>query len=651
MTVQLTEEQKQAVVNINGNVVAIASAGSGKTSAFTTRIAYMIKKNINPSCIMAITFTKKASEEMIKRLAKLVGKEKAKKVTIGTTHAVFYKLLKELDSDFSKYSIIPDWNRFSIMRDLCEPQSSKNHLGLGIGIKAGQLAGFISYQKSNLITPKDKFIFDDVTSYVNPLDEDKLREAYKRYEYHKANSRQIDFDDMLMYMYVKLKSSKEFKEELNKRFEYVMIDEFQDSSMVVSEIIKMINDRNVFVVGDFRQSIYSFMNSKVDNIFNFENIFKDVMTIEMNKNFRSTQNIVNFSNDIISHSPIDSYKKYKMSESVAEVGSPVRLTAYQDVYKQINHIAELIEKRLEDGIPASEIAVLVRTNAQSGILEERLSELDIPYELSKTMSFFDKREVMDILAYLKLSTDYNDNDSFRRVYNTPNRYLSKRSLEQLETEATEANESLWSTSTHSDLNKDWKFNRNIQALKAVIVKANEMNNDGESNKDIINYIIKATGYEKYIHDNSQNHPSAVEKIESIHRLAEMSKRFPTPSAFLTNISIIKDKQSKSKGNDTVKLSTIHSSKGLEWHTVFVVDVNLDLLPHAFNGDIEEERRLFYVACSRPKKELFVSWCVFDGDDMTKVLGDSVFIKELIGDKKVAEMKSNVLGKPFVSIEY
>lgn len=648
--VSLTSEQKQAVTTMEGNVCCIASAGSGKTSAFATRIAYMIKKGITPSTIMAITFTKKASEEMLKRLAKLVGKDKAKQVTIGTTHSVFLKLLKQYDMEFAKYGIIQDWQRMSWCKDLCDDFDGKKNLnGLGIGIKAGQLAGFISYQKSNLVKPNDPLIFDDVTDYVSSLDEDKLREAYKRYERLKSNSRQIDFDDMLMYMHTKLSVDENFRSIMQGLFEYIMVDEFQDSSKVVTAIIKMINDRNVFVVGDFRQSIYSFMNAKVENILNFHKEFNDVTTIELNKNFRSTQRIVQISNDIISLSPIESYRDYKMSESVAEEGQPVKMTAYQNEFVQVREIGSVIQQRIEEGIAPKEIAVLVRTNSQSGGLEEHLSALEIPYELSKTTSFFDKREIMDMLAYLKLVSDHDDNDSFRRVYNNPNRYLSKASLEKLEVEAKDKDISLWNASIPSPQNANWAFKKGVGTLRNIVSNGRDMIEDGSTIKEVLQYIFETTGYKKHIADTTSTHSATVEKEDAIKRLGEMSKKFNSIQLFLTNINIIKDKQKKAKGTDCVQLSTVHSAKGLEWDVVFVVDVNEGMFPHEFNSNIEEERRLFYVACSRPRKELYVSWVVFDDEGI--IVKDSQFTEELVGKEELAEMRKEIFGQPSVTIEY
>lgn len=302
---KLTDEQKDCVLSVEGNVVAIASAGSGKTASFTTRIAYVIQeKNINPFNILAITFTKKASEEMKKRLRKMVGKDKTDKVAMGTFHSIAYRLLKALDSDFAKLKIAPDWWRFGLLNDMCKMHDSKNPNGLNLGIKAGELASFISYQKSNMIHPTEDVLIDDNVDYVDCVSRQLLQEAYVKYEALKTQSRQIDFDDMLLYMYEKLKADTAFREKLQKQYTYIMVDEFQDSAKIVIEIIKMINKENVFVVGDFRQSIYKFINANVENILNFKDEF-NAKLIELNKNFRSTQNIVNLSNQVIANSPIE----------------------------------------------------------------------------------------------------------------------------------------------------------------------------------------------------------------------------------------------------------------------------------------------------------------------------------------------------------
>lgn len=636
---KLTDEQKDCVLSVEGNVVAIASAGSGKTASFTTRIAYMIQeKNINPFNILAITFTKKASEEMKRRLRKMVGKDKTDKVAMGTFHSIAYRLLKALDSDFAKLKIAPDWWRFGLLNDMCKMHDSKNPNGLNLGIKAGELASFISYQKSNMIHPTEDVLIDDNVDYVDCVSRQLLQEAYVKYEALKTQSRQIDFDDMLLYMYEKLKADTAFREKLQKQYTYIMVDEFQDSAKIVIEIIKMINKENVFVVGDFRQSIYKFINANVENILNFKDEF-NAKLIELNKNFRSTQNIVNLSNQVIANSPIEKYKDYKPSESVAEVGDKVQFTLYNDENQQITNIANKVQQLHDEGTPLSEIAILVRTNAQTAIIEDIFAEKDIPYDVSKSMSFFDRKEILDILSYARVAVDAEDDASFRRIYNTPNRYLSKDSLHTLDEFASDREMTLIEAVRVTPQNADWKFKRNIEPLIKVI---DELKYQVESNVNagrLLRNVVKSTRYMQYLNETTTSVSQIDEKTEAIEKLCEMGAKFPTIKAFLAHIGTIKDKQAKSKGKDAVQVVTIHSSKGLEWDCVFVPNCNEDLMPHHMNNDIEEERRLFYVACSRPRKKLFVSWYFYDSDFVIQKEG--LFIEELLGKEQTDEMKKEL----------
>lgn len=637
---KFTKEQQEAVLATEGNVCCIASAGSGKTSAFTTRIAYMVQeKNIQPHNILAITFTKKASEEMKKRLSKMIGKEKASKVAMGTTHSIFYRLLKVLDPEFAKLKIAPEWWKFSLLADMCKPRDSRNPNGLNLGCKAGELASFISYQKSNMVRPTDRVIINEDTDYVDSVPRESLQEAYAKYEALKVQSRQIDFDDFLLIMHEKLKQNESFREKLQNQYSHIMVDEFQDTSQIVLDIIKMINDKNVFVVGDFRQSIYKFINARVENILNFKDEFEDVKLIELNKNFRSTQNIVKLSNEIIAKSDVEKYKQYKPSESVSEVGDKVRFTLYNDEYSQIQSISHKITELQEQGSPLSEIAILVRTNAMTAPIEDIFSERDIPYDVSKSMSFFDRKEILDILSYARLAVDSEDDSSFRRIYNTPNRYLSKNFLQELDTFASERDMNLLDAVRVTPHNAEWKYKRNIDALFKIMQELKYMVDTNVNAGRFLRNVIKLTRYTHYVNENTTNASQIDEKLESMERLCEMASKFPTMKAFLAHVGTIKDKQAKSKGKDAVQIVTMHSSKGLEWDNVFVINCNEDLMPHTMNNDIEEERRLFYVACSRPRKKLFVSWFFYDSD--FQIQKEGLFIEELLGKDTTDDMKKNL----------
>lgn len=648
LKLKLTDKQKESVLTIDGNIVVVASAGSGKTSAFTTRIAHMIKNiGISPYNIMAVTFTKKATGEIKSRLKKMVGKDMAEKIAMGTFHSLAYRLLKTLDPEFSKYKIVPDWWKFSLLNDLCKEKTDRNHNGLNLGIRAGELASFISYQKANMIHPTDELLIDSNVEYVNGVSRSLLRDAYVRFERLKDESRQIDFDDMLLMFYDKLRSDSAFRNKLSDQYKYIMVDEGQDTSLINMEIIKLINPNNVYMVGDFRQSIYKFINARVDNILDFDKKFNNTKVIELNKNFRSTQNIVSLSNRIIENSPIDKYKNYKPSESVHEVGDKVMFTLYESEDIQFEDIAQKIEQINSKGTPLSETAILVRTNSQTAIIEDTLARMDIPYDVSKTKSFFDRKEILDILSYARLAVDIDDDISFRRVINVPNRYLGKHFIEELDRFSSKREMTLFNALQVIPSGQQWKYKRNIESFVKIMDELKSQVEENINAGKLMRNIIRITRYKDYVNETTTNASSIVEKFESIDRLCEMASRFPTIRAFLAHISSIRDKQARSKGNDAVQISTIHSAKGLEWDVVFVPNVNEELLPHSMNGDVEEERRLFYVACSRPKKNLYVSWYAFDGK--SKIIREGQFINELIDKDTLNNMRKEIFNGHYKSV--
>ncbi len=650
-----TNEQKEAVKTVEGNVCCIASAGSGKTMAFTTRLAYMLRElDIKSENIMAITFTSKASEEMIKRLNAMVGKKNVEGLTIGTTHSVLYKLLKANDKDVSKLKIAPDWWRFSLMNDMCLEKSGNNPNGLNLsqyGLRASELGSFISHQKNSMIGHLDDVIIDEKVEFVKDIPRDLLQQAYIKYEILKDNSRQIDFDDIIKLTYDKALENELFRNKLSNKFKYIMIDEYQDTSVIVKETIKMINSKNVFAVGDFRQSIYGFINARIENILNFSNDFQDAKIIELNKNFRSTQSIVGLSNKIISNSPIEEYKRYKPSESVSEIGEEVDFSIYLNEYIQAEHIADKIHNLKDDGHTLNEIAILLRTNSQTSTIEDVFAQQDIPYEVNKSSSFFDRREVVDILSYAKLALDTKDDESLRRIYNTPNRYLSKKFIQELESFASDEDISLYHAMEITPHNKEWKYKSNIDKIKKVVEDLRSHINENAGK--FIRSVIYKTKYEAHIESVTTTPSSLSEKVDSLERLCEMASKFPSIKAFLAHVVVIKDKQHKSKGKDAVQLVTMHSSKGLEWDTVFVVNINDNVIPHEMSGlnyaGIEEERRVFYVACSRARTSLSISWVAYDNE--MRINKESRFVKELIKKEALNMRKKINSGEKMASFKY
>ncbi|WP_144472961.1 ATP-dependent helicase, partial [Bacillus pumilus] len=391
-------------------------------------------------------------------------------------------------------------------------------------------------------------------------------------------------------------------------------------------------------LGDFTQSIFKFINANLENILNFKNTFNNVKVIELNKNFRSTQSIVRLSNDIINYSPIKKYKEYKPSESVSEVGEKVKFTLYEREGVQIDRIAEEIVALKEDGSPLKEIAVLVRTNVQTATIEEVLTELDIPFEITKSTSFFDRKEIVDILSYARLASETSDDASFRRIYNVPNRFLSKQSLEKLDKFSSEKDIPLFNAAKTTPQNSDWKFKRGIDSLINIVEEIKFQVSTNVNAGRVLKNIVKLTGYKDFINNAFTNESQVDERIEAVEKICEMASKFPTINAFLAHILKIKEKQNKSKGGDAVQIITMHSAKGLEWDNVFVIDCDSELMPHQMNDDVEEERRLFYVACSRPRKRLYISWLLYVGSERLK---EGQFIRELLGEDRINEMKKEI----------
>lgn len=644
MTYKLNEAQAEATTLTQGNVCVIASAGSGKTSCFSSRIAVMVRRDkIAPENILAVTFTKKATEEISNRVAKLIGKEATKRINIGTFHKVAYSIIRKFDPQFAHHNLAPklapSWWTFRTICDIVKKQDKNNDIGLGLPLRPSELATFISYQKANLVTVDDRVIINKDTPYASEGIRNSLQKAYRLYEAQKVQSKMIDFDDMIFKLYLLLKNNDEARAEIQSQYKYVMIDEFQDTSTSVIEIVKMINDKNVFVVGDFRQSIYKFINARVENIFEFSDKFENVKTIELDVNYRSTQNIVNFSNEIVSKSSIDSYSKYKPSKSIAEQGNPIEYTVYQTDSEQYRQIGKDIQSRIENGDKLSEIAVLLRTNAQMATPEEVFADMDIPYDVSKSHSFFDRKEVLDIISYARLAWDTSDDVSFERIYNSPNRYISKKLLSNIKDRA-DGGESLYDVAkTH------FSDNRGIRALIETIDTAKSQIEAGVSSGKVVRNLVNMTRYQNYIVDTSSSPMVSREKMDAIEKICSMSAKTPTVRAFLVSIDKIKEKQKESQGKDAVQVITMHSAKGLEYDVVYIPDMIEDVMPHEMNQDHEEERRLFYVACSRPRKVLKLSSYLYamekEKEEDAGILNTSEFIKDMFGEDEVKSARKNL----------
>lgn len=645
---KLTDKQNEAVHSTSGNVLVHAGAGSGKTSSYVGRIANLIgNEKVSPTSILGLTFTKDAAENMRKKLALMVGKNKAKEVHLSTFHSFAYGILKShYPHEYTGKTIMQDWWRMSKLYEIVSKQGYGNNIGLNLSCKAGELGSFISYQKSNMIKEGMEVIIDEKTDYVNSISHELLQEAFDIYCEAARNARAFEFDDMLVDLYYKLKEDESLLSYIKNKYNYIMVDEFQDTNTVNMEIIKMIAAENLFVVGDFRQGIYGFINANIDNILNFTENFNDVNLIELQDNFRSTDNIVGFANKVIRTSPVEGYKKFSEQLAARNIeGNPVNVNIYKDEYTEVKSIGEkILLNEDEADHDFNDFAVLARTNSQLGFYESEFANMEIPVDLSNGKSFFDRKEISDMLAYAQHALDPEDDMTLRKVINTPNRFISKAVVNKLDEYSYNNDISLEAACNRMDSGKS---NANIRKVTALFEQLREHVDDMNASK-FLKLIYAKTRYLEHIEKTTGSTSEIGMKKDSINRLFDLAKKFGTIKKFLGHVSVIKSNNSKSR--EGVKLMTVHGSKGLEFNYVFLPTVTKDNFPHDMNSDAEEERRLFYVASSRAKQNMDVSFPVFTSDG-TSTFTPSPFLVDVIGDEIELGRKKVIHGSNITELTY
>lgn len=641
----LTKSQNEAVFHTNGNVLVHAGAGAGKTTAYTARIANLLaNENVDPTTILAMTFTNEAADNMRSKLTSLVGKKKASLIEITTFHSFAYKTLKSRYAHvYGDKKIIQQWWKFSKLYDLIAVGNSKNPIGLNLvdkeknQINAGDLSQFISYQKANMIKPGSAVLIDDKVGFISHIKRSKLQEAYDTYCDLVKHARVLEFDDMLMDFYYYLAEDKELLDEIKNKYDYVMVDEMQDTNSVNMEILKLITENNLYAVGDFRQGIYGFINANIDNILSFQDTFQDVKLVEFRENFRSTKTIVGFCNRIIDVAPVQEYKQFKSQIAAREdVGKPISIDYYQDEISEarevVDNISDFIDEQWDKTL--SDYAIICRTNAQLGIYESMFADLGIPVDVSSSKSFFDRKEVSDILAYAKHAVDSSDDMSLRKIINAPNRFVSKQTINDLDKYSFEHGVALETALLQMS------SGRSQGALSSLVHCFEDLREEIDINASkFLRMVYNSIGYKPYLEKKATSHTELMIREEAIDRLFDIAKKFPNIEAFLAHVSIIKN-NNNSKGKDAIRLLTVHASKGLEFDFVFAPGVTNSNFPHPMNTDYEEERRLFYVVCSRAKEQLFISSHVFQGAKQEAVFA-SPFLVDVLG-KKVTDMRKSIL---------
>ena len=618
---ELNEGQRNAVLYNDGPSLVIAGAGSGKTRVLTYKIAYLLENGYQPWNILALTFTNKAAREMKERIARQVGPERARHLWMGTFHSIFLRILHVEAGHIgftSQFTIYDTADSKSLIRSIIK------EMGLDEKVyKPGMVQARISNAKNHLVSPagyannKEAYEGDRATKVP------ALRDIYQRYWERCRQADAMDFDDLLFYTFLLFRDHPEVLARYQDQFRYILVDEYQDTNFAQHSIVLQLakNHQHVCVVGDDAQSIYSFRGADIDNILYFTKVYPDTKVFKLEQNYRSTQTIVRAANSLIEK---NQWQIRKEVFSEKEKGEAIGVyQAYSDVEEGdivVNKIAEL---RREKRYAYSDFAILYRTNAQSRIFEEAMRKRSMPYRIYGGLSFYQRKEIKDVIAYFRLIVNPNDEEAFKRIINYPARGIGDTTVGKIIAAATGHNVSLW-TVLCEPLAYGLNFNKGtvgkLQAFRELISAF--ITDAAEKNAyEIGADIIRQSGIINDVcQDNSPENLSRKENIEELvngmsdfcAQRQEEGKPNVLLGDFLSEVSLLTDQDSDKDGDDEkITLMTVHSAKGLEFKNVFVVGMEENLFPSGMVGDspraLEEERRLFYVAITRAEEHCFLSY--------------------------------------------
>ena len=590
----LNDRQKEAVVNTDGPMLILAGAGSGKTKVLTTKVAYLIEeKNIDPNNILAITFTNKAAKEMKERIFKLEGNS-AFYIQISTFHSFGLKILKEncellgyeknftiLDSDDSLSIIKKIMKELNIDANKYNPKAIKN---------------VISNNKNEIIDP------EKYSLYVNTDFDEIALEVYRKYEKSLKINNAVDFDDLLILPLKLFNNNPGVLQKYQEKYKYVFIDEYQDTNEPQYILSKMISAKykNITVVGDADQAIFTWRGANYKNILNFEKDYKDAKVVLLEENYRSTKTILNAANNVIKNNKV---RKEKNLWTQNEEGSKITYYKAFDEKDESNYVVNEIKKLMEKGVNPKDICVLYRANAQSRTVEEAFLTSNISYNIVGSYAFYNRKEIKDLIAYLKLIYNNKDDVSLLRVINYPKRGIGNKAIENLAIKSNVLDKSLYEV---IDSGKELDFKNMIEEIKKE-----------ESHltlTELIDMVLDKSGMKKSLEDEKSIEADIrlenLEEFKSIAKAMEINEGIVSLEELLDKLALVSDvSEQKNDNEDKVTLMTMHAVKGLEYDYVFVVGVEEGLFPHSnsleSNDELEEERRLCYVAITRAKKKLYL----------------------------------------------
>ncbi|GHT74346.1 DNA helicase [Bacteroidia bacterium] len=660
---QLNESQRNAVLYNEGPSLVIAGAGSGKTRVLTYKVAYLLANGISAYNILALTFTNKAAREMKNRVAQIVGEETAKRLWMGTFHSIFSRILRReaehigFRHDFTVYDAQDSKN---LIKAIIKEKVLDDKL-----YKTSAVQSRISMAKNALITPAQYSADRELIASDQHSRRGRLYEIYIEYWNRCKTAQVMDFDDLLLYTYLLFDKNPEILERYRNLFRFILVDEYQDTNSVQHEIIRMLaaDHHRVCVVGDDAQSIYSFRGANIDNILNFRKVYPESKLFKLEQNYRSTQTIVNAANSLI----------YKNKEQISKkvfseknVGDRLQvLSSFSDFEEGYNVASRIAEMRMLAQYAYSDFAILYRTNAQSRILEEALRRINIPYKIYGGLSFYQRKEVKDVIAYMRLIINPNDEEALKRIINYPTRGIGDTTVKKIISASSLHHTGLWEVISNP-LNYNLKIQNNtiqkIGDFRAFIERFREKLTT-QNAYEIGVALIKEAGLVNELYEDRT--PEGLSRVQNIEELSNSLYEFVSSRLeegnpgimigdFLAEIALLTDQDIEKGKEDTnrVTMMTIHSAKGLEFRNVFVVGLEEDLFPseqckHS-PRELEEERRLFYVAITRAEENAILTYAKSRfHNGQSRICTPSRFIRDI--DREYLKLPADA--SSFVSTSY
>ena len=649
----LNEQQRQAVEEKYGAILVLAGAGSGKTKVLTSRIANLVESGVNPYDILAVTFTNKAAKEMQQRLSSYLGEEVVKRMWVGTFHNICGRILRR-DLENYKTKDGRSWNNNYVIYDDTDTKTViKNALKkLNLDEKSFEpkmIKSVISNAKNKM---QDAYAF---STTARDYQSDKIAQVYYEYEKQLSQNNALDFDDMLMLSVNLLESNPEVREKYANRFLHILVDEFQDTNKAQYDLINMLyptdsskdKSGSLCAVGDVDQSIYSWRGADFKIILNFQKDYKNTKLIKLEQNYRSTANILDAANAVIIN---NNERMEKNLYSQKGSGSKIKVFEAGDDYEESNYIAGKIRNL---GISLDDIAVLYRTNAQSRGIEEALMSNSIPYKIVGGLKFYDRKEIKDIIAYLKLIYNHSDSASLRRIINTPKRSIGDTTVNKLAAIADEMDCSIFDVLDDIENIDDFNASTKTRLIGfRDLIKDFSRNQNSVELSEFVPIVLERSGYMAELREensiesqsrieNLQEFVNVVREFESDEFLGDEEDDLGLLGNFLSQVALVSDIDQLNEDDKSVTLMTLHAAKGLEFPVVFLAGLEEGMFPHsrsiafgAPSGELEEERRLMYVGITRAKDDLYLSWA-----QRRRIWGD---IKYFPKSRFIDEIPSNLL---------